>query len=64
MEVCRPPYISRGIPMQTTILRNGIEMPLEGFGVFQVPDPVRTSPLGGSGGSRLSAYRYGFGLSE
>ena len=24
--------------MQTTILRNGIEMPLEGFGVFQVPD--------------------------
>ena len=23
--------------MQTTILRNGIEMPLEGFGVFQVP---------------------------
>ena len=61
MEVCRPPYISRGIPMQTTILRNGIEMPLEGFGVFQVPDPVRTSPLGGSGGSRLidtaSVYR-------
>ena len=50
--------------MQTTILRNGIEKPLEGFGVFQVPDPVRTSPLGGSGGSRLSAYRYGFGLSE
>ena len=38
MEDCRPPYISRGIPMQTTILRNGIEMPLEGFGVFQVPD--------------------------
>lgn len=24
--------------MQTTILRNGIEMPLEGFGVFQVSD--------------------------
>ena len=40
MEVCRPPYISRGIPMQTTILRNGIEMPLEGFGVFQVPDDI------------------------
>jgi len=26
--------------MQTTILRNGIEMPLEGFGVFQVPDAI------------------------
>ena len=38
MEFCRSPYISRGKPMQTTILRNGIEMPLEGFGVFQVPD--------------------------
>ena len=24
--------------MQTTTLRNGIEIPLEGFGVFQVPD--------------------------
>jgi hypothetical protein len=36
--VCRPPYTSKGIPMQTTILRNGIEMLLEGFGVFQVPD--------------------------
>lgn len=40
MEFCRPPYISRGKPMQTTILRNGIEMPLEGFGVFQVPDAI------------------------
>ncbi len=38
MELCRPPYTSKEIPMQTTILRNGIEMPLEGFGVFQVPD--------------------------
>ncbi len=25
--------------MQTTILNNGVEMPLLGFGVFQVPDP-------------------------
>ncbi len=38
MGVCRPPHTPKGIPMQTTILRNGIEMPLEGFGVFQVPD--------------------------
>ena len=38
MEVCRPPYSPKGIPMQTTTLRNGIEMPLEDFGVFQVPD--------------------------
>ena len=27
--------------MQTVKLRNGIEMPLEGFGVFQIPDHVR-----------------------
>ena len=40
--------------MQTTTLRNGIEIPLEGFGVFQVPDATLW----------LSAYRYGFGLSE
>lgn len=38
MEVCLPSLHLKRIPMQTTILRNGIEMPLEGFGVFQVPD--------------------------
>ena len=27
--------------MEKVILNNGIEMPLEGFGVFQVPDPVQ-----------------------
>lgn len=26
--------------MQNTILNNGVEMPLIGFGVFQIPDPV------------------------
>ena len=26
--------------METVKLNNGIEMPLEGFGVFQVPDPA------------------------
>ena len=25
--------------MQTVILNNGVEMPILGFGVFQVPDP-------------------------
>ena len=25
--------------METVKLNNGVEMPLEGFGVFQVPDP-------------------------
>ena len=34
----RTPHTSKGMPMQTTTLRNGIEMPLAGFGVFQVPD--------------------------
>ena len=38
MEMSRTPHTSKGMPMQTTTLRNGIEMPLEGFGVFQVPD--------------------------
>ena len=27
--------------MEKVILNNGIEMPLEGFGVFQVPDPAQ-----------------------
>lgn len=27
--------------MEFTTLRNGVEMPLEGFGVFQVPDPAQ-----------------------
>lgn len=26
--------------MEFTILNNGIKMPREGFGVFQVPDPA------------------------
>ena len=26
--------------IETVKLNNGIEMPLEGFGVFQVPDPA------------------------
>ena len=26
--------------VETVKLNNGIEMPLEGFGVFQVPDPA------------------------
>lgn len=38
MEMSRTPHTSKGMPMQTTTLRNGIEMPLAGFGVFQVPD--------------------------
>ena len=25
--------------MEYTILNNGVKMPMEGFGVFQVPDP-------------------------
>ena len=27
--------------METITLNNGIKMPLEGFGVFQVPDPAQ-----------------------
>ena len=26
--------------IETVKLNNGVEMPLEGFGVFQVPDPT------------------------
>ena len=26
--------------IETVKLNNGVEMPLEGFGVFQVPDPA------------------------
>ena len=26
--------------MKTVKLNNGVEMPLEGFGVFQIPDPA------------------------
>lgn len=25
--------------MKTVTLNNGVEMPIEGFGVFQIPDP-------------------------
>lgn len=28
-----------GIRMEFVTLNNGVKMPLEGFGVFQVPDP-------------------------
>ena len=34
--------------MEYVTLNNGIKMPLEGFGVFQVPDPG-TVRAGGSG---------------
>ena len=27
--------------MEFVTLNNGVEMPLEGFGVFQVPDPAQ-----------------------
>ena len=27
--------------MESVKLNNGVEMPLEGFGVFQVPDPAQ-----------------------
>lgn len=27
--------------MEFTTLNNGIKMPMEGFGVFQVPDPMQ-----------------------
>lgn len=27
--------------MEKVILNNGVEMPLEGFGVFQIPDAVQ-----------------------
>lgn len=27
--------------VETVKLNNGVEMPLEGFGVFQVPDPAQ-----------------------
>ena len=27
--------------MEYVTLNNGVKMPLEGFGVFQVPDPVQ-----------------------
>ena len=27
--------------INTVVLNNGVEMPLEGFGVFQVPDPAQ-----------------------
>ena len=27
--------------MQTVCLNNGVQMPLEGFGVFQVPDAAQ-----------------------
>ena len=27
--------------MESVTLNNGVQMPLEGFGVFQVPDPAQ-----------------------
>ena len=44
--------------MQTTILRNGIEMPLEGFGVFRCRMPsCENEAVPKALGGRLSAYR-------
>ena len=40
--------------IETVKLNNGVEMPLEGFGVFQVPDPRRLR-AGGAGRHRQPA---------
>ena len=42
--------------MEYVTLNNGIKMPLEGFGVFQVPDPG-TVRAGGSGTPSKGGYR-------
>ncbi|GAB3015974.1 aldo/keto reductase [Spirosoma pulveris] len=35
-----PLYYKRKQPMQHVVLNNGVEMPILGFGVYQVPDPA------------------------
>ena len=51
--------------MEFIALNNGVKMPLEGFGVFQVPDPAAVR-AGGAGRyrHRLPAHRHGGGLYE
>lgn len=35
------PDLNGGFPMDYVTLNNVVKMPMEGFGVFQVPDPAQ-----------------------
>jgi hypothetical protein len=51
--------------MQTLKLNNGIQMPILGFGVFQIPDPAECErAVDGCAENRLSPDRHGSRLRQ
>ena len=51
--------------MEYAVLNNGIKMPMEGFGVFQVPDPAQCEQaVLDAHRKRLPPDRYGCSLYE
>ena len=36
----KPKTVKEDVTMEYAVLNNGVKMPMEGFGVFQIPDPA------------------------